>query len=171
MDPLDAILASMAKATGNAPSTAAASTATVSSKKKSAPVKTKKRQHEDSDDDEDDGDTLTFPTAASDDTAIWNAGVMQKLSEAVLQKRQKAAKQYSLTPLMEISRQQTVRTLCSKIKRASEDMGIDKLPNSTYETWQFTSKLTVAEVLFTCPSCYLFTLHSDANRRPWCACT
>lgn len=148
MDPLDAILASMARTTGNAPSTATPQpTVDASTKKKTAPVKTKKRQREDSDD----GDTLTFPTAASDDTAIWNAGVMQKLPDAVLQKTHKTAKQYSVTPPMEISRQQTVRTLCSKIKRASEDMGIDKLPNSTYETWQFTSKLTVAEVLFACP--------------------
>lgn len=152
MDPLDAILASMAKATGNTPSSAstppAFTASTIINKKKAAaPVRTKKRQRDNSDDE--DGDTLTFPSAATDDTAIWNAGVMQKLSEAVLQKTHKTAKQYSVAPPMEISRQQTVRTLCSKIKRASEDMGIDKLPNSTYETWQFTSKLTVAEVLFT----------------------
>lgn len=159
MDPLEAILASMAKATGNAPVPAATADSLPKSSKKSdaKAANTKKRDREAKDSEEE--DTLHFPNADVGGSGIWNARVMQKLSDSILQQREKAAKKYLITPPMEISRQQTVRMLCNRIKRASEEMGIAKLPNSTYETWQFTSKLTVAEV------CYNHSYATRATRQ------
>ncbi|KAF1335638.1 Phosphorylated ctd interacting factor 1, ww domain, partial [Globisporangium splendens] len=144
MDPLEAILASMARATGNAPVPTTASTA--SSKTSSTASQPKKRGRDASsgEKDVDDDDALMFPDHAGE-ASIWNPRVMQKLSDATAQRSQKAASKHVVTPPMEIARQQTVRMLCNRIKRASEEMGIPKLPNSTYETWQFTSRLTVAE--------------------------
>ncbi|RLN93834.1 hypothetical protein BBJ28_00012643 [Nothophytophthora sp. Chile5] len=144
-DPLDAILASMAAATGNAspppapkpakpakllpaqPSSGAGSIALASSS-------SKKRDRED-------------PSPSTTLSSIWNPQVEMPLDPAVLRKAEAAAScgNTNINPAMEISRQQTVRLLCNKIRRASEDLGINKLPNSVYETWQFTSKLTVAE--------------------------
>ncbi|RLN90151.1 hypothetical protein BBJ28_00015126 [Nothophytophthora sp. Chile5] len=144
-DPLDAILASMAAATGNAspppapkpaepakplpakPSSGAGSIALVSSS-------SKKRDRED-------------PSPSTTLSNIWNPQVEMPLEPAVLREAEAASSRgnANISPAMEISRQQTVRLLCNKIRRASEDLGINKLPNSAYETWQFTSKLTVAE--------------------------
>lgn len=127
MDPLEALLAKMAKATGNAPVAAtpekhdsSANTTTLSSKRERSE------------------DEKPETTAAAG--GIWNPNVMQELENVA------PAKGPLVTPPMEIARQQTVRQLCNKIRRVSEEMGISKLPNSTYETWQFTSKLTVSEV-------------------------
>ncbi|KAF4321821.1 hypothetical protein BBO99_00004504 [Phytophthora kernoviae] len=83
--------------------------------------------------------------SSSPPSGIWNPQVEMPLDSAVLRRLQEAAQSHTINPAMEITRQQTVRTLCNKIRKASEDLGIGKLPNSAYETWQFTSKLTVSE--------------------------
>lgn len=126
MDPLEAILVKMAKASGNAP--VAPAPKEHDSGVESSTVSSKRERP---------GDEEGETTAAS---GIWNPNVMQELESVA------PAKGPLVTPPMEIARQQTVRQLCNKIRRVSEEMGIAKLPNSTYETWQFTSKLTVSEV-------------------------
>lgn len=143
MDPLEAILASMAAATGNA---TAANSKLIKHKIKSPtapPTVNKKRSRDAASGDDDSSDALTYlPTATTTTTktTIWNPRVMHKLPPL------RRPPPPHVTPAAEIARQQAVRALCAKIKRAGEQMGIAKLPNSTYETWQFTSKLTVAEV-------------------------
>lgn len=126
MDPLEAILAKMAKATGNAPM--AMPTEQDSDIKSAVSIKRERPDDEES-----------KTTAIS---GIWNPNVMQELDYET------PTKGPLVTPSMEIARQQIVRQLCNKIRRVSEEMGIAKLPNSTYETWQFTSKLTVSEVRY-----------------------
>uniref|UniRef100_M4B1W7 PCIF1 WW domain-containing protein n=1 Tax=Hyaloperonospora arabidopsidis (strain Emoy2) TaxID=559515 RepID=M4B1W7_HYAAE len=81
----------------------------------------------------------------SSSSSIWNPLEEMPLDADALKKLEDAAKTLSITPSMEIMRQQSVRALCRKIRRVSEDLGIAKLPNSVYETWQFTSQLTVKE--------------------------
>ncbi|GLE04375.1 hypothetical protein PINS_up013305 [Pythium insidiosum] len=129
-DPLDAILASMAAKTGNVlkPTAPAASSETSSSK----------RKREDVEEEKDNDDVET--------SLIWNPKVYERLPQELLDDVAHRASSMTISPAMEIARQQVVRQLCQKIRRASEEMGINKLPNSVYETWQFTSRLTVAEV-------------------------
>ena len=128
VDPMEAILASMAATTGNAsPLKKAKSVATTAAHSKSV---SKKRER---------------GTSAPSSSSIWNPHEEISLDSAALNKVMNAAKSRTVNPAMEIARQQIVRALCSKIRCASEDLGIGKLPNSVYETWQFTSKLTVKE--------------------------
>lgn len=138
MDPLEAILASMAAATGNAPPVSTTSTTNSSNNSKKQQLTSKKRARDEAEGSEGDSDALLFPDAASASASIWNPRVMHKLPAP--------RRLQPVAPPVEIARQQAVRALCAKIKRAGEEMGVAKLPNSTYETWQFTSKLTVAEV-------------------------
>ncbi|KAG7388046.1 mRNA (2'-O-methyladenosine-N(6)-)-methyltransferase [Phytophthora pseudosyringae] len=130
-DPVEAILASMAAATGNAspPARAAPSQSqpTDAAASTSAPAG-KKREREPS---------------STPPSGIWNPQEEMPLDAATLRRPEDAR---AVSPAMEIARQQTVRALCNKIRRASEDLGIGKLPNSAYETWQFTSQLTVKEL-------------------------
>ncbi|KAL3674039.1 hypothetical protein V7S43_001721 [Phytophthora oleae] len=130
-DPLEAILASMAAATGNVslqkPAKSTSTNAATATSKSSG----KKREREPS---------STAPSG------IWNPQEEMPLDSATLHRLEDAARAHTVTPAMEIARQQTVRALCNKICRASEDLGIGKLPNSAYETWQFTSQLTVKEL-------------------------
>ncbi|GMF26162.1 unnamed protein product [Phytophthora lilii] len=135
-DPLEAILASMAAVTGNAsPPVAAAAKkpAPGDNAAASAELAGKKRERE-------------TPVSTTPPSGIWNPQEQQPLDAAALRKAEDAARARSVNPAIEIARQQTVRALCGKIRRASEDLGIGKLPNSAYETWQFTSQLTVAEL-------------------------
>jgi hypothetical protein len=134
MDPLEAILASMAAATGNAPLAANASKSTAT--KLTATKSTGKKREREVD---------ASPSSSTPPSGIWNPQHRMPLDGATLDKLQDAASKHGINPAMEIARQQTVRSLCSKIRRASEDLGLEKLPNSAYETWQFTSQLTVKE--------------------------
>ncbi|ETO72570.1 hypothetical protein F441_11231 [Phytophthora nicotianae CJ01A1] len=127
-DPLEDILASMAAATGNAPPPPAV-VPPISHASSSSSAQ-KKREREPS---------------STPPSGIWNPLEEMPLSSTVLRKLEDAARTRPVNPAMEIARQQTVRALCNKIRRASEDLGIGKLPNSAYETWQFTSQLTVKE--------------------------
>ncbi|KAE8880246.1 hypothetical protein PF005_g20885 [Phytophthora fragariae] len=136
MDPLEAILASMASATGNASPPKSKDDAAPASKSTS-----KKRERE--------RECETLPASLSSSTppsGIWNPQQQMLLDAAALRQLEDAARARSVNPAMEIARQQTVRALCNKIRRASEDLGIGKLPNAAYETWQFTSQLTVKEL-------------------------
>ncbi|TMW60419.1 hypothetical protein Poli38472_000461 [Pythium oligandrum] len=133
MDPLDAILASMAQKTGNVlKKPVAEKQVKAPSDAKDTAVAKRKREEQDADE--------------STGQGIWNPTAFQQLPDALLHKVADRAAKMTVTPPKEIARQQIVRQLCQKIRRASEQMGINKLPNSTYETWQFTSRLTVAEV-------------------------
>ncbi|CAI5742587.1 unnamed protein product [Hyaloperonospora brassicae] len=127
-DPLEAILASMAAATGNvtAPQTVR-SAATPAAAPKS---KSNKRERE---------------ATVSSSSSIWNPLEEMPLDADALRKLEEAAKTHTVTPSMEIMRQQTIRGLCRKIRAVSEDLGIAKLPNSVYEAWQLTSQLTVTK--------------------------
>lgn len=126
-DPMEAILASMAAATGNAAPSSDAHSKTKAKKQRSDAAAGLKRARE---------------AESSDD--IWNPSVEQELADEWLAGGAAAAVP-KVTPAAEIARQQTVRHLCARIRRAGEELGIAKLPNSAYETWQFSSKLTVAE--------------------------
>ncbi|KAJ0402082.1 hypothetical protein ATCC90586_000267 [Pythium insidiosum] len=130
-DPLDAILASMAAKTGNVLKPEASE-----EQPKTSSVK---RKHDAVDED-------VAATDANESTGIWNPKDWERLPQALLDDVEQRASSMTISPAMEIARQQVVRQLCQKIRRASEEMGINKLPNSVYETWQFTSRLTVAEV-------------------------
>ncbi|CAI5717487.1 unnamed protein product [Peronospora destructor] len=125
---MEAILASMAAATGNAsPLKEAEPVAAAVAISKSV---SKKRDR---------------GTLAPSSSSIWNPHEEMSLDSAALNKLIDAAKSRRVSPAMEIARQQIFRALCSRIRCASEDLGIGKLPNSVYETWQFTSQLTVKE--------------------------
>ncbi|DAZ95504.1 TPA: hypothetical protein N0F65_001843, partial [Lagenidium giganteum] len=134
MDDLDAILNSMAKASGNV-----LTEDTLSSIEKTASTEaaSKKRPRDET--------PVVKQAPVPVDAKIWNPHHIQELSESVTKSIQTRASAYNITPAQEIARQQTVRLLCNKIKQAGEQLGVAKLPNSAYETWQFTSKLTVAE--------------------------
>ncbi|KAI9996121.1 hypothetical protein PInf_013302 [Phytophthora infestans] len=125
MGEVDDILASMAASTGNGPSVASSSS--VSS---ALTPRCKKRERE---------------ASSTPPLGIWNPQEEMPLASSVLRKLEDAARTRTVNPAMEIARQQAVRALCIKIRRASEDLGIGKLPNSAYETWQFTSQLTIKE--------------------------
>ena len=51
-----------------------------------------------------------------------------------------------ITPVIEMQRQQAVKTLKSKLIRMANQLGIHDLPNSIYECWQFCLKLKVNDV-------------------------
>ncbi|RLN59468.1 hypothetical protein BBJ29_003758 [Phytophthora kernoviae] len=121
----------MANATGNVSPTPA-TTSEYAAKSTVKPSRKKREREEET-------------PSSSPPSGIWNPQVEMPLDSAVLRRLQEAAQSHTINPAMEITRQQTVRTLCNKIRKASEDLGIGKLPNSAYETWQFTSKLTVSE--------------------------
>lgn len=127
-DPLEAILASMAAATGNVSLPQPANVASTDVATAAPKFPGKKRERD----------------AAP--SGIWNPQEEMPLDSATLRRLEDATKAHTVTPAMEIARQQTVRALCNKIRRASEELGIGKLPNSAYETWQFTSQLTIKEL-------------------------
>lgn len=126
MDPMDAILASMAAATGNVPQPPPppSKTTSDSSASREVPAETSKKRARESE----------------STTGIWNPTVEQQVDDNAI------ARAPAVGPALEIARQQTVRQLVARIRRAAEELGISKLPNSALESWQFTAQLTVADV-------------------------
>ncbi|KAF0694224.1 Aste57867_14883 [Aphanomyces stellatus] len=119
---IDAILNNMAAKTGNV-----STVKDVGVTKSSAPKKRK-------------------AAASSDDASIWNEGV-QLDSRRVLSSEHKVrpCNLQNVYPAYELHRQKCVLKLKSKLNATVEQMGLPKLPNTAYETWQFNSKLAAPE--------------------------
>jgi hypothetical protein len=127
---MEAILASMAAATGNAAPAAGVRRVDEPTDKPRAASSGLKRARE--------GD-------AEGDVDIWNPRVEQEVAGEWLTASASSASAAKVTPAAEIARQQTVRQLCVRIRRAGEELGIAKLPNAAYESWQLSARLTAGE--------------------------
>jgi hypothetical protein len=132
MDDLDAILNSMAKATGNIVTEA-------SNEEKEISTTNKKRQRNEEEKERIEKIEKDAPGQ------IWNPFTEEKLPSFLVNGiNNKRTDSLEMHPSIEISRQQAVRTLCGRIRSLGEELGL-KLSNSAYETWQFTSKLIVQD--------------------------
>lgn len=129
-EPLAAIIASMAAATGNASPFEKTAPKTDDLADVNTACREKKRDRE---------PKFTPPSG------IWNPQAKMPLSASALSKLEGAARTCTVNPAMEVVRQKMFLKMCNKIRRASEDLGIGKLSNSVYEIWQFTSQFMVKE--------------------------
>ncbi|CAK4609507.1 unnamed protein product [Aphanomyces euteiches] len=122
MDAIDAILNSMAAKTGNVSSAVKedAQQPTLSSRKRKA--------------------------SSSDSGLIWNKDVQVDPSLVTSSEHKvRPCKLQLVFPSYELHRQKCVLQLKTKLNAAVERMGLPKLPNSAYETWQFCAKLAAPE--------------------------
>jgi len=120
MDEMDAILNSMAASSGN-----------ISQK-----IEQDSRIHADN-----------CNIDAGTESGVWNPNVQVALNAVTSsEKQKKPCNLMNVTPAMELCRQRFVQKLRSKIHASVAEMGLPKLPNSAYETWQFCSKLVVPDV-------------------------
>lgn len=129
-DPMEAILASMAVATGNAAPAAGARRVGEASDKPRAASAGLKRARE---------------GGAEADGDIWNPRVEQEVAREWLAAGSPSFLAAQVTPAAEIARQQAVRQLCARIRRAGEELGIAKLPNAAFESWQLSARLSAGE--------------------------
>ncbi|ETV78266.1 hypothetical protein H257_08434 [Aphanomyces astaci] len=128
MDDIDAILNSMAAKTGNVSAVKVAESIPAS---KSA---LKKRKH------------VLSASSPGDNSAIWNADVQIELRHiGSSEHKVRPCNLQNVSPAYELHRQKCVLKLKAKLSAAVEQMGLPKLPNSAYETWQFCSKLAVPD--------------------------
>ncbi|RHY98357.1 hypothetical protein DYB37_008131 [Aphanomyces astaci] len=128
MDDIDAILNSMAAKTGNVSAVKVAESIPAS---KSA---LKKRKH------------VLTASSPGDNSAIWNADVQIELRHiGSSEHKVRPCNLQNVSPAYELHRQKCVLKLKAKLSAAVEQMGLPKLPNSAYETWQFCSKLAVPD--------------------------
>ncbi|TDH65314.1 hypothetical protein CCR75_006541 [Bremia lactucae] len=125
-DALSAILESMAASTGNASLNSYTITNTSKTRNLIFKSMSEKRERE--------------PSSTSL-SGIWNP-MVEPLVDSASCKIDNAAAARVVSLAKEVARQQTIRALCNKIRRASEDLGINKLTSSAFETWQIISKLT-----------------------------
>ncbi|RHY22090.1 hypothetical protein DYB32_009620 [Aphanomyces invadans] len=129
MDDVEAILNSMAAKTGNV--SAISVDEPTLARSKPAPKKRTSAVV-------DGGDHAT--------TAIWNEHVQVDVRHvASSEHNMRPCNLQSVSPAYELHRQKCVLKLKAKLHATVDQLGLPKLPNSAYETWQFCSKLAAPD--------------------------
>ncbi|ETV98440.1 hypothetical protein H310_08592 [Aphanomyces invadans] len=129
MDDVEAILNSMAAKTGNV--SAISVDEPTLARSKPAPKKRMSAVV-------DGGDHAT--------TAIWNEHVQVDVRHvASSEHNMRPCNLQSVSPAYELHRQKCVLKLKAKLHATVDQLGLPKLPNSAYETWQFCSKLAAPD--------------------------
>ena len=83
--------------------------------------------------------TADDDTAEKMSTDIWNPHESHVIASSTpTELRKKAGAATTIALPQEIARQQAIKALCHRIDSLCANAGLGKLPNSVYETWQFS---------------------------------